>query len=74
MNPILFDLGVIRIYWYSLFIFLGILIGGIIIYLECKKYGMPDEFIINLFFWTIPIAVLGARIYYVIFNWSLYNW
>ncbi len=73
MNPILFDLGVIRIYWYSLFIFLGILIGGIIIYLECKKYGMPDEFIINLFFWTIPIAVLGARIYYVIFNWSLYS-
>ena len=38
MNPILLDLGVIKIYWYSAMIFLGLLIGGWLILKEAERF------------------------------------
>lgn len=73
MNPILLDLGFVKIYWYSVMIFLGLLIGGWIILKEAKRFGISEDFITNLFFFAIPISVLGARLYYVIFNWEYYS-
>ncbi len=73
MNPIMIDLGVIQIYWYSFFIFLAFLIGGFLIVKEAKKQNINEEFITNLFFYTVPIALLGARIYYVVFSWDYYS-
>lgn len=73
MNPILLDLGVIKIYWYSAMIFLGLLIGGWLILKEAERFNISEDFIVNLFFFTIPIAVIGARIYYVLFNWDYYS-
>lgn len=73
MNPILLDLGVIKIYWYSAMIFLGLLIGGWLILKEAERFNISEDFIVNLFFFTIPIAVIGARLYYVIFNWDYYS-
>ncbi len=73
MNPILLDLGVIKIYWYSVMIFLGLLIGGWLVLKESNRFEISEDFMINLFFFAIPIAILGARIYYVLFNWSYYS-
>ena len=73
MNPILIDLGFVEIYWYSLYIFLGLLLGGFLIIKESERFGVSEEFVTNLFFWTIPVSVIGARIWYVIFNLSYYK-
>ena len=73
MNPVLVDLGIIKIYWYSLFIFLGILLGGSIVLKESKRFNVSEDFMLNLFFWDIIIAFIGARLYYVAFNWELYS-
>lgn len=73
MNPILLDLGVIKIYWYSVCIFLAILVGGSIILRESKKFNVSEDFMLNLFFWDIIIAFIGARLYFVAFNWSSYS-
>ena len=72
MNKVALDLGIIQIYWYSIFIFLGILVGSSIIYLESKKRKIDSEFVINLIFNTVIISVIGARIYYVLFNLDYY--
>lgn len=72
MNPILIEIAGIKIYWYSLFIFLALLIGGIIVLKEAKKFKVPENFMINLFFYTIPISIIGARAYYVLFNLEYY--
>lgn len=72
MNPVLIDLGIIKIYWYSILIFLAILTGGTIVLKESKRFNIPENFMLNLFFWIIPVSLIGARLYYVIFNWSLY--
>ena len=73
MNPVLLDLGMIKIYWYSICIFLGIFIGGIIVLRESKRYEISEDFMLNMFFWTIIIAFIGARLYYVAFNWEYYS-
>ena len=73
MNPILFEIGNIKIYWYSITMFLGILIGGQLVLKEAKKHHISENFIYNLFFYIIPISLIGARLYYVIFNWNYYG-
>ena len=72
MNPILVDLGFVQIYWYSIMLFIGFLLGGYLLLREARRFAIPDEFIINLFFYTIPIAIVGARLYYVFFSWDMY--
>ena len=73
MSNILLDLGFIKIYWYSFFICAGALLGGIMAVKEAKKWNIPKELMINYFFCLIIIGVIGARIYYVLFNFSLYK-
>jgi phosphatidylglycerol:prolipoprotein diacylglycerol transferase len=73
MNPIAIDLGIIQIYWYSIFIFLAIFVAGAIAIKEAKRFGIDENIIVNLIFTGLPIAVLGARLYYVIFNWDYYS-
>ncbi len=72
MNSVLVDLGFVQIYWYSVMLFIGFLLGGYLLLREARRFGISEEFIINLFFYTIPIAIIGARLYYVAFNWDLY--
>lgn len=71
MNPTI-DLGFISIHYYSLFIFLAIIIGGQIVINEAKKHGFSEDFIVNLIFWSILIGIIGARIYFVLFNLDYY--
>lgn len=73
MNPILIDLGIIKIYWYSICMLIGFLVGGSIAIKEAKKWGISEDFMINLFFFLIPISIIGSRLYFVIFNWSYYS-
>lgn len=73
MNPIFLDLGFIQIYWYSIMILLGIILGGFAIFKESTRFKINKDFILNLFFYTIPIAIIGARIYFVMFHFDYYS-
>ena len=72
MNRIAVNLGFIQIYWYSIFILLGILAASLIIYKELKKQGLTSEEFSDLLFNTVIFGIIGARIYYVVFNLSYY--
>ena len=73
MNAIFLDLGSIKIYWYSVMILSGLLIGGTLAINEAKKWAITEDFMINLFFYLIPFAIIGARLYYVSFNLDYYK-
>lgn len=73
MNSIALQIGNFKIYWYSICILFAVLIGGYIAIKEAKKYKIPEEYMVNLFFFMIPIAYIGARLYYVAFNWDYYS-
>lgn len=72
MDRVAFDLGFIQIYWYSIFIFLGMLIACTVIYKEAKKRGIDEDTLINMTFSTVIFGIIGARLYYVIFNLPYY--
>lgn len=72
MNPVAFSIGSLEIKWYSLCILLGAILAYILILKEAKKFKINEDFIFNLFFYTLIFGILGARLYYVLFNWNLY--
>lgn len=73
MERVAFDFGFIQIYWYSICIFLGILCACITIYFESRRRKIDEDFIINWAFNTIIFSVIGARLYYVLFNLDYYK-
>ena len=73
MNRVALDLGFIQIYWYSIFILLGLLVGLAVIYKEIKKQNINTDFFTNLAFYSIIIGIISARLYYVLFNLDYYS-
>lgn len=73
MRRILFDFGIIKIYWYSVILFMAIYIGGSLALKEAKKWKIPEDFMINFFFFLFPLSMIGARAYFVAFNWAKYS-
>lgn len=73
MNPIMFKIFGFGIRWYSALILAGAIIGVLILKKEARRFNMNWDFIFNLSFWTIIFGILGARLYYVIFNWNQYE-
>ncbi len=72
MNRVAFDLGFIQIYWYSIFIFLGVFAASIVVYKEAIKEKIKPDFLINMIFYIVLFGILGARIYYVLFQFPYY--
>ena len=72
MNPVLFEFGPISIYWYSVFILIAILLGSYLFFYKAKKIGLEESFYVNLVFYGIIIGIIGARLYYVLFNLDYY--
>ena len=73
MNAIFLDLGIFKIYWYSVILLIAFIIGGILVLKESKKYNIDKERISDLAFYLIIFSLLGARLYYIIFNWNYYS-
>ena len=72
MNPVLIELGPISIYWYSLTMLIAILTGSFIFMKTAKKEGYEEAFLSNLIFYGAILGILGARLYYVLFNLDYY--
>lgn len=72
ISNIAFRIGNIKIYWYAIFIALSFTIGSIGIKKECKKYEIDYEKVLELIIIIIPISMIFARLYYVIFNLDYY--
>lgn len=73
MRQIFLDLGIIQIHWYSIILFVAFLIGGMLALKEAKKWKIQEDYMVNLFFYLIPIALIGARLYFVLFNLDYYS-
>ena len=70
MNNIAFSIFGFDIYWYGLIIMTGILVGIVISTKLSKKRGYSNEMILDFILLAVPLGVVGARLYYVVFSWS----
>ena len=73
MNSIFLTLGPVKIYWYSVILFLAFFLGGALSIHEAKKWKINKDFMINLYFYLIIFSLIGARLYYVLFNLDYYG-
>lgn len=73
MNPVAFSIFGIEIRWYGILISLGMVIASIILIRLAKKKGIKEDTIYDLLLVVLPSAIIGARLYYVIFSLDSYN-
>jgi len=62
-----------EIYWYGIIIAVGFLIAILCALHLAKAYGMSSDTIIDIVIYGAPTAIVGARLYYVIFEWEHYG-
>lgn len=72
MSRVAFDFGFIQIYWYSIFIFFALLFACGVIYREARRRNVDEDMLVNLTFTTVVASIIGARLYYVLFNLPYY--
>ncbi|WP_100332311.1 prolipoprotein diacylglyceryl transferase [Bacillus xiapuensis] len=73
LNPIAMDLGPLQVHWYGLIIGAGIALGYYLAKKEGRRLGLPKDTFADLLIWAIPISIICARIYYVLFQWEYYS-
>ncbi|MBD8004578.1 prolipoprotein diacylglyceryl transferase [Bacillus norwichensis] len=73
LNPIAIEFGPFSVHWYGIIIGLGIALALYIAMREGNKHRLDKETFPDLLIWAIPISIICARIYYVIFQWDYYS-
>ena len=72
IEPIAFDLFGINIHWYAIFIVLAMILALIIFKIKDGLYNIKFSDLLDLVIYLIPISIISARLYYVIFNFGYY--
>lgn len=62
----------LEIYWYAIFIASAFIIAIILCRKDNLKYGINFDVILELIIMVIPVSILCARLYYVLFNLDYY--
>lgn len=72
IDPVALQLGPLSIRWYGVIITTGVVIAAILTLREAPRRQIMADDIIDLILWMLPIAFIGARLYYVLFQWPYY--
>ncbi len=70
ISRVCFNVFGIDIYWYAVIIVTGMILGCLVAAHLIKNRGMNPEIILDLMIWLLPLSILGARAYYVIFEFD----
>ena len=73
MESVIFSLFGIEIRWYSIILLVAMFLAISLLIKEGKRFNIPKDFLFNLAFWVIIFGVIGARIYYCVFNFNLFK-
>ena len=73
INPVAIQFGTLTIRWYALMIVLGIILAVFLSIREARRQHLTEDDIYDFVILGIPVSFVGARLYYVIFEWSYYK-
>lgn len=74
MNPIAFKIGSIEVAWYGVLIAIGVFAAIIFAQRISKEDpNLYEDVVIDFAIFGVPIGIVGARLYYVIFEWEYYS-
>ena len=69
----LFTVFGIDIYAYGVIIALGLILAFWYGTKEADRVGLKQDDLLNMFLIAVPLAIVGARLYYVAFSWDAYS-
>lgn len=72
LEKVAFSIFNIDVYWYAILIVLGMVIALLLCKRDSGKYGIKFDTILDLSLYVIPISIISARLYYIIFNLEPY--
>ncbi len=72
-GAVAFSVFGIDVMWYGILIGIGFALAVMLCYRRAPLHGIESDRILDLALWLIPLSVVGARAYYVLFNWSMYR-
>lgn len=72
-RPMFDRIAFLGISWYAILIVTAIVIGYLISSREAARKRLPQDLIIDFLLYAIPIGILCARIYYVVFRFNMYS-
>lgn len=72
ISKIAFHIGKIDIYWYAILMMFAFLIGIVVLRIKKSKFDIKFDDILSLMIILIPVSILSARIYYVLFKMDYY--
>lgn len=73
INAVAFEIFGVQVYWYGIILTTGIILGLCMSMYIAKKEGLNPDTILDFLLIDIVFAILGARLYFVLFNWSYYK-
>ena len=70
IDRVAFSIGGFNIYWYAILITTGVLLALLYAKFNCKRFCCNMDQILNCFIVGLITAIVGARLYYVVFSWD----
>ena len=72
IDPVAIHIGH-GIYWYGIILAIAMLAGLYLCMKQAKHYGLTEDNVMDMVLWAVPCCIIGARLYYVLFNLELYR-
>ena len=68
----LFGIQGFNIAWYGLIIAGGLALGVLLAMHRAKRRSLNPDMVLDFLVYAVPLAIIGARLYYVVFEWQDY--
>ncbi len=72
IDRVAFSIGGFSVYWYAILITTGVILSLLYAKFNCKRFCCNMDQVLNCFIVGLITAVVGARLYYVAFEWERY--
>ena len=72
-RPLLERTAFFGISWYAILIVGAIVIGLILCTREARRLHLPQDLVVDFLLYAIPLGIIGARLYYVLFRFGDYS-
>jgi len=73
LSKIALEIGPLSIRWYGIILGTAALVGLLLAIREGRRRGIHPDLFLDLILFAVPVAIICARAYYVIFEWGYYK-
>lgn len=73
LNPVAFHLGNLSVKWYGILMATAVVVAAWMAIAEGKRRQIMSDDFVDFLLWAVPLGFIGARLYYVVFEWKFYS-